>query len=135
VQLTKEPLATLTGTLDTEIMLPPTNGLVWLKMTVRPSLLGKLVSFLYKPPGITLRLRVDGGAWYHARFLPMTGPAGFLGAPLVTSNAMFGELLRSRADVGPLAGRSQIIRLEPDPGGTAMFEQNVKIVLEQLTLR
>ena len=65
--------------LGTEVPVPvfPT-GLAWATLDIRPTLLGRLVSGLFRPPILSITIRYANGAVEHRRLLSQLARSGFL---------------------------------------------------------
>lgn len=61
-------------------------------LDVRPTPLGRLVAFLYKPPPLTIAIRFRDGHERRYRFLSGIGAPGFVLSPLVDNASEFEEL-------------------------------------------
>jgi hypothetical protein len=95
----------------------PASDLVWARVDLRPTLLGRIVRLLYKVPQPTLA--VNGHADF--RLVPELLRAGFLLSPVVLNREAFAALTMSR---GGMPARS--LRIEVDDGGD-FFEPEIRI--------
>ncbi len=68
---------------------PSRDGLLWAKIDMRPTLLGKLVLTAFRLPRVTIELRLAGGRVVRRRYIPEMGRAGFLLSPYVGSTSRF----------------------------------------------
>lgn len=73
---------------------PERDGIsaVFATLDVRPTPLGRLVAFVYKPPPLTIAVHFDDGHERHYRFLSGMGAPGFVLSPLVDNASEFEEL-------------------------------------------
>lgn len=70
---------------------------LWLKIDLKPSLLGSLRSFLYKPPQVTVKIKdVAGNTHSFLMPLPM-GRTGFIVNPFIDDPSSFMEFAASRS--------------------------------------
>jgi hypothetical protein len=74
------------------VKLPANMPLVWAKIDLRPSLAGKLNSFLFKPPRLDITYRFANGSAETFRYIAAMGAAGFIAAPLVQNATDFAAL-------------------------------------------
>ncbi len=70
---------------------PP--GLIWAKLDVRPTLLGRLAALLFRPPILALTLADADGRGESFRLLSSLAGAGFVLAPVVRDTTGFAMLL------------------------------------------
>ncbi len=68
---------------------PADGGLLWARIDMRPTLLGKLVLAAFKLPAVSIDLRLADGRTAQFRYIPEIGRAGFLLSPSVGSTADF----------------------------------------------
>ncbi|WP_237477227.1 hypothetical protein [Lichenibacterium dinghuense] len=80
---------------DEEVPVAPLGGgvrAVLAAVDVRPTLLGRLAAFLFKPPALTMAVRFADGHAASYRFVSGIGAAGFVLSPLVDDAADFDAL-------------------------------------------
>jgi hypothetical protein len=80
-----------------------TNALLWAEIDVQPTLLGAVVSTLYKPPILSLAVSLRDGRQLRQRLVPGMARSGFLLSPLIEDCAGF-ALLTSVDGTQELAG-------------------------------
>jgi hypothetical protein len=68
---------------------PANGGLLWARIDMRPTVLGKLVLAAFKLPQVSIELRLADGRTARFRYIPEIGRAGFLLSPFVGSTADF----------------------------------------------
>ena len=72
------------------VALPPaTNGPLWVELEINKTLVGSVVSALYKPPILTLAVSLRDGRQRCFRLVPGMVRGGFLLSPLIDDNASF----------------------------------------------
>ena len=89
-----EPVSTLTGELDRPLELPAGNDLLWAEIDLEPTLIGRGLAMLYKPPLVTIVVEIPGRPPRRFRLVPDLARAGFLLSPLVETR----DAWRSLAD-------------------------------------
>ena len=107
--LAMTPISTGHADFGQAIPLPPEP--VWATLTMRPTLLGRLASLLFRAPMVEIVLRFPDGREARRRLVPGATPAGFLLAPFVASTTDFIGL-GAGADHVPPGRRPEAFRLE-----------------------
>ena len=85
----------IVGRIGQEIVNPYENGLVFLKLHMRKSMLGKLITVVYKTDPVWLQLKLQNGQEMKFRIIPPMCETGFLVSPLTLSTADFSSLYES----------------------------------------
>jgi len=68
------------------------DGLVWVELDIRPTLLGRVRSLLFKPPLLMMTVTTDAGNTQTFRIVPGMTAKGFLLSPLVETTDQFALL-------------------------------------------
>lgn len=89
LELKSEMLVAGRRVLGEEVALPSDAGLLWAELDVRPTLLGRLVSVVYKLPRLRIAVTRADGAVAELRYIASMGRAGFLLQPLVAGTPDF----------------------------------------------
>lgn len=87
-----EAVSTLTGHLGEALQLPPTQGLLFARLRIEPSLLGRFWSLFYKPGELFVTATLSDGAVKTFRLIAGMAQSEFLLSPLIESTAEFGLL-------------------------------------------
>ena len=87
----------------------PTRGPVFARITVGETLLGRLAALLFRPPALSLRVTLAGGATRSSRFIPALAAGGFLLSPVVGDADGFAELADGH---GAEAGGAEVTGFE-----------------------
>jgi hypothetical protein len=78
--------------LGAAVPVPASPCLLWAEVALQPTLAGRLLSLLYKPPGLMIGYRLADGQSLGYRYFAGGGETGFLVAPVVRNTQDFGEL-------------------------------------------
>ena len=125
-----EPLWTRSGSLDQ--WFEPTGSprdLLWLKVLVRPTRMGRLAALVFRPPVLRLTIESSNRNTRTFRLVPGIAEAGFLLSPLTTENSEFARLLAGDTD-STLPG--QIVRrfrIHESSGPYHGFDQRLTVSL------
>ncbi len=107
---------------------------VFAHVTVRKTLLGRLAAALFRPPALTLRVRMLNGTEQSYRFIPALAAGGFLLSPMVDDPSSFALLALGESD--DLAGKSVTDAVIGGSSATHLFyEPEVAIDLQTVTLK
>lgn len=100
---------------------------IWIRIDLQPSLLGKLRSFLYKPPQVTLRIQDTDGA-LHDFLMPLPqGRTGFIVNPIIENSV---DYMRFANNAAPKVARAISLRI--NPGDEIFFATSAEIDLASL---
>jgi glycosyltransferase involved in cell wall biosynthesis len=110
------PIGEMAARLGEQVTVPASD-LVWARVDLRPTLLGRIVRLLYKVPQPTLT--VNGQAGF--RLVPDLLRTGFLLSPVVLNREAFAALAMSRGGI-----RATSLRIDVDDGGS-YFEPEIRI--------
>jgi hypothetical protein len=86
------------ASLGEQVLLPKTGAPIWAKIDVSPTLIGRVVSALYKLPPLYLVVKYADGSTEQSRFIPGEARAGFLLSPTVRNTVDFATILSDRRD-------------------------------------
>jgi len=148
--VTSEDLREDTIAFDQEIDVSGmSDGLLWLELDIRPTLLGRLRSLLFKPPMMAMTVTTNAGNVQTFRIVPGMARAGFLLSPLVESADQFALLPAheetisrfSLAGIGRPAGMFQsavsmrLKRLHVEGPNEMPTEMDMEVLARKRTLR
>jgi hypothetical protein len=88
-------LAKATAEMGQAITVPPAQGVVYVEMDIKPTLLGRLFSLLYKSNQLHVTVQLADGTQRTYRIVPSMVKTGFLLSPLVENTADFSFLYGS----------------------------------------
>ena len=126
------PCATIRGHLGQQVRIPATcRGVLWTSMTVRETIVGNLLSAIYKVPEITLAVQTSGGEVLGGRLIRRTAAAGFLLSPVIVGPLDFAALATGHA--GSLAPRMVESLTIDSKAGRYTYRAAVEIALFELT--
>jgi len=80
-----------------EVRLDGGSRLIWAKVHIKPSFVGRVVKLLYKSPHVTLQENLADGTQKEYQIVPALGEAGFLLSPGVFDTASFARLMQTSA--------------------------------------
>lgn len=83
---------TIHARLNEWIDLPRTDGLVWARIDMHPTLIGRAMLEAFKLPQVQIELKLADGATIVSRYIPEIGESGFMLSPYVASTADFAML-------------------------------------------
>ena len=114
-----------------EHVTPPDLGEdpIWCEIDVQPSLLGRLRSFLYKPPFLKIAVSEGSGSNNAYRLVSGMARAGFLVYPHLTSNHAI-----KRFEEGAPAPRIAWFSIEMDERERRFFQRDIRVKLYRLPL-
>lgn len=90
---TLQPVLTGMTKLGAAVPLPASPGLIWAEVTLKPSLAGKLLTLLYKPPELMIAYNLADGQSIGYHYFAGGGESGFLIAPVVRDTQEFAGLI------------------------------------------
>lgn len=93
-----EPFLSGMHAVGSSVSIGKNNQAVWAHIDVKPTMLGKLVSALYKNPSLYILVRYADGTKRSYRLVPGMTKSGFLLSPTVSNAQDFVSLQSSRAD-------------------------------------
>ncbi len=119
---------------DETVPLDPNAGAVFARITVRPTVLGRLETLLYRPPMLNLAVKYASGQEASYRFIPNLGAGGFLLSPLVASASDYVHL--SFGDLDSLKdGRVVEVRIVGNKGARLAFKSEIDFEFAPLNLK
>jgi hypothetical protein len=119
-------------TLGSAVLLPGTKDAVFAQIDVEPSLLGKLMTILYKPPALGIFVSLADGRIKSYRFIPGMGSAGFILSPLVEDTNGFLMLTANREYLANNIVRS--FRISSVDGESLFWKKRYSVTLKTLEL-
>ena len=79
------------------IVIPSTGYLVYAEINLKPTLLGKLLGILYKPPQLLITLKLKNGSSVQYRVIANMMESGFFISPLINDSKDFAMIASSNA--------------------------------------
>lgn len=83
------PLAVSELRFGEAVSVPKVQGKIFVQLDIKPSLLGRLVSFLYRPDQLQMTLKLQGGHSKTFRIISGMARAGFILSPMVEDTKEF----------------------------------------------
>lgn len=75
-----------------ELIVLDANRPVWMRLEIRPTVLGKLVSTLFRLPQVQIEVNLENGNSFRKRLIPKMAESGFIVSPYIESSADFVKL-------------------------------------------
>ena len=108
------------------------EGPLWAELDLRLNLAGRALSALFRPPLLTLAVRLDDGSERRFRLVPAQAAAGFLLSPLVDNASDYEDLAANRpAGAGR---RVTALAVEVSRSGRLFYDPHVGVTLRGLDL-
>jgi hypothetical protein len=130
-----EPLADRPIRLGELVAVPPaTNGPVWARIEIDPTLVGKIISTLYKPPILWLSVSTHDGWRLRYRLVPGMARSGFLLSPVIRGSVAFGSLAGGDGlpDLADLQATSVSLSADTGSGSTVCYRSPMRLRLYRL---
>jgi hypothetical protein len=93
-----------TCSLGEAVSIPGSERPLFASIIIKPTLLGRLAAFFFKPAHLELRMRLADGREKRFRFVAGMGETGFLLSPLIETTKEFALLYAG--DMQPLAAKA-----------------------------
>jgi hypothetical protein len=75
---------------------PASRGPIWAQMEINPTLFGRIISTLYKPPAVSLKFALRDGLKLQRHLVPGMTRSGFVLSPLIARTVPFAMLASTR---------------------------------------
>jgi hypothetical protein len=129
-----EPILARRQMMGANIAIPVLDQPVWAEIDIRPTLLGRLISALYKAPELFISVKYPGGTSRAFRFVSGLGKTGFLLSPTIGSARDFAAL-QSTAPHGILGAKYLTEFAITGTSGTwLLWEKSFDVTLSPLKL-
>jgi hypothetical protein len=111
LDLPMRPMQTQSGTVGERVFFgPATQGVIFARIDLQPTLLGRLASLLFKSAMLDIHIQYADGTEARYRFLPAIAREGFFLSPTIASAETYLELAGGLAKTNPLKVRSFVIQ-------------------------
>ncbi len=127
-----EALFTGSYSLGETVSLPHTSAPLFAEIDVRQTLIGRMVSFLYKPTILTITLDLENGTQRNYRLVSGMAKAGFVISPLVEGTEDFAMLFGDRSYWREK--RVKAARIAPAGGSSILWRTGYVLKLSALRL-
>jgi hypothetical protein len=128
------PLLRTTITLGAALKLPDDDFLIWAHLHLRKTLLGALMTTLFKAPIVKLEVTFRDGEVRAFRIVPAEVAAGFLLSPFVEDRIDFIALQKSQLREWRMHRHIVSVRLLPQRFAALAYQNEVAVKLESSTL-
>lgn len=78
--------------LGEEVLLPDSSDFLFVEIDLKPTLIGRLMSLIYKPTQLEISVTLQNGSINNYRFISSMAKSGFIISPLINNAAEFGLL-------------------------------------------
>lgn len=111
------------------VVLPTTDAAIYAEIDLKPTLEGKLLSLLYKPPQLVMRVKLTNGTTEEYRVIANMMETGFFISPLIKNTTDFAHI-----EAGELrllnSNTVESFTLFPDYGGSIFWNANYQLKLK-----
>jgi hypothetical protein len=104
------------------------DDIVWLEADIRPSLLGRLRSILFKPPIVDLTVELDDGRTVAHRLIPGMAGSGFVLSPYIERTDQFVALATMRQP------RVSTVTIGPAKLGGTYFRESIAVRFKRMRI-
>jgi hypothetical protein len=110
----------------------PANGeVLFVKIDVRPNLLGKLLDFVFKPPPVILSLAFADGQEERFRLIPAQAREGMILSPKILSSFDY-MLVEQSEDIGNVMRWPTGLRIDLNSFGRIAYQSQVAISTQRI---
>lgn len=131
--LTAKDSKNIVGKLGQEITIPYESGLVFVKLNIRKSILGRMLSVAYKVEPVWIKLKLHNGQERMFRIVPSMAETGFLLSPLTETTMDFSNLYRSGYFADSSFGKT-VKSLTISTESPYQYHDSFDLTFEQLTV-
>ena len=104
------------------------EGWIWCNVDIRPSAYGRIRTFLYKPPPITIFLETQGRPYAACKFLACSGKTGFLINPMILNIADLLHVYQVPLPAdAPVAPAPESISFHVDPEARVWYADDIRV--------
>jgi len=122
--------------LGAPVSVPDSEDPVWVRIELKPTLWGRIIAALDKPPILYIRVHSRAGTDQTYRFVPGTAAAGFLISPIIANRTEFCLLQGSdwARQLAPEKITSFVIAAQTTDGTTADYQNDYDISFSNLLI-
>jgi len=117
--------------LGSDVPVPLTKDAVIAEIGVEQTLIGRLLTTLYKPPELHISVALTGGETKTYRFIPGMAKSGFILSPLVNDTNDFIQLTASRDNLAKNTVKS--FSVSPAGGKSLFWKDTYSVRLSEFT--
>lgn len=121
----------VTASIGDEIPLPNTRAPIMVSIAMKPTIIGKLLDFFYRPPLSQLSVAYENGTVEKYRLIPAMASEGFLVSPLVRTSDDYLLVSTGHSD-NPELNHAKSIRVQVGFGGSLSYEPQMQIKFSEL---
>jgi hypothetical protein len=103
------------------------DGPIWIEIDFAKSFKGKLLTFLYKPQGLTMTITTRAGVRHTFRVIPGMTQSGFLLSPCISNTESFAWFAGTGGRTGPDEVMVTAIEFGTDSGSNTCYQSAIPI--------
>lgn len=126
--------AKLSAEIAASVVVPSHESVMMARVTLSPSLVGRVANVLFKAPAPSIVLTLQNGAERRFRFVPGMASAEFVISPHIASTRDFILLMEGRREA-LAASRVTSFRVEVGSGGSWFWSNSVDVSFSPLTVQ
>jgi hypothetical protein len=119
-----------TCTTGATVPLPETDGLLFAEVELKPTLAGRLLTALYKPPQLHIVLNLENGRTVNYRVVSNMMDTGFFLSPFVSDTREFASLA-ARSQRSQNEGKVESFSIAPSYGGSVFWSGTYALTLKR----
>ena len=112
------------------VPLPETDGLLFAEVELKPTLAGRLLTALYKPPQLHIVLNLENGRTVNYRVVSNMMDTGFFLSPFVSDTREFASLA-ARSQRSQNEGKVESFSIAPSYGGSVFWSGTYALTLKR----
>lgn len=109
------------------VQIPKTKKLIFIRVDLNPSSLGRIMNFLFKLPELKIIAQLNNGVEKQYRFIPSMASSAFLLSPLVETTQEFAALYQNEKSLDNKRLSSFKIMASNDSGTSLLWEEFYKV--------
>ncbi len=112
------------------VILPKSNKLLFVKIEIKPTILGRVANILFKPSQLQVTFELESGVKKKYRLIAGMAKSGFLISPLIESTTEFGMLYGGSGFLNKKLVKSMVIA--PHNDGDPLWDARYNVTFSQV---